>query len=338
MNERLFSFLRDLAKTRGQMYYHAEGGNERELAIFQSEIDEIRNLEGAGLLKIIGTPHRESISGYSYIDLIKVELTSTGVTWVSSEGTNIQEANDPHLIRLGRLFKAANGSQNILIDLSDVLKEERMNEIDVWNEANYMEGEDWVTIEVDEAPVVRLTHRGIKAAQVYLAHTTQVVNPESRSSRVLPPTIDNYGNLRVFLCHSSDDKAAVRDLYKGLSSHKGIQVWLDEVDLLPGQDWDLEIRKAVKQADIILVCLSEGSVNKRGYIQKEIKYALDVADEQPEGSIFLIPLRLEECVVPDRLRNRQWVDYFSVRGHQQLLNALQSRAKEIGITISIAAS
>jgi hypothetical protein len=336
MNKRLFSFLRDLAKTRGQMFYQSEGGNQRELAIFQSEIDEIRDLERAGLLEIIGTPHRESMSGHSYIDLIKIELTSKGVRWVSDQGSETQLANDPHLDRLGRLFNAVNGSQDSFIDLSDVLKDEQMDESDVWNEANYMEGEKWVTIEVDEAPVVRLTHRGIKTAEIHLARTTHSLDSETRPYRV--PNIEDHRELRVFLCHSSDDKPAVRDLYEALSSYKGINPWLDEIDLLPGQDWDLEIRKAVKRADIILVCLSQASVNKKGYIQKEIKYALDVADEQPEGSIFLIPLRLEECVVPDRLTNRQWVDYFKPRGHQQLLSALRSRAKEIGVTFSVAAS
>jgi hypothetical protein len=66
MNKRPFSFLRDLAKVRGQMFYHPEGGNEKELAIFQNEIDEIRDLERAGLLEVIGTPHRESMSGQLY--------------------------------------------------------------------------------------------------------------------------------------------------------------------------------------------------------------------------------------------------------------------------------
>ena len=36
-------------------------------------------------------------------------------------------------------------------------------------------------------------------------------------------------------------------------------------------------------------------------IQKELRKALDVADEQPEGSIYLIPVRLELCEFPDRL-------------------------------------
>jgi hypothetical protein len=144
--------------------------------------------------------------------------------------------------------------------------------------------------------------------------------------------------LRIFLCHSSGDKPAVRHLYQTLNHHTGFKPWLDEVDLVAGQDWELEIRKAVKKSDVIIVCLSNDSINKRGFVQKEIKYALDVADEQPEGTIFLIPLRLEECEVPDRLSSKHWVDYFRPDGYERLLYALRKRAQELGIEIPNTAS
>lgn len=49
--------------------------------------------------------------------------------------------------------------------------------------------------------------------------------------------------LRVFLCHSSNDKPAVRELYGRLKGEGWIDPWLDEEKLYPGQDWDLEIEK-----------------------------------------------------------------------------------------------
>jgi serine/threonine protein kinase len=136
-------------------------------------------------------------------------------------------------------------------------------------------------------------------------------------------------SLRVFLCHSSSDKPVVRSLYHQLSTEPGIQPWLDEEDILPGQDWDREIQRAVRNSDAVIVCLSRVSVTKAGYLQKEIRFALDVADEKPEGMIFLIPARLEECEVPDRLSRRQWVDCYEDRGYERLLRALRQRAAEV---------
>ena len=136
--------------------------------------------------------------------------------------------------------------------------------------------------------------------------------------------------LKVFLCHASGDKPAVRDLYRRLRSD-GIAPWLDEEDLLPGQDWQLEIPKAVRSSDAVIICLSSRAITKAGYVQKEIKYALDVADEQPEGAIFLIPLRLEECDVPERLRRWHWVNLFQEKGYERLLRALRARAESLGL-------
>jgi hypothetical protein len=134
----------------------------------------------------------------------------------------------------------------------------------------------------------------------------------------------------IFLCHSSADKPAVRRLYKRLRE-LGFDPWLDEENLLPGQDWSYEITKAVGASDVVVVCLSQAAVTKAGYLHKEIKEALDVADRQPDGTIFLIPVKFEECTVPARLNRWQWVNLFEESGDAKLTRALHERAKSLGI-------
>jgi hypothetical protein len=109
----------------------------------------------------------------------------------------------------------------------------------------------------------------------------------------------------------------------------GFRPWLDEEDLLPGEEWDVSIRTAVRSSAAVVVCLSGSSITKEGYVQKEIRLALDVADEKREGTIFLIPLRLEDCDVPARLRRWQWVDLFQPGGYEKLLAALRSRISAV---------
>jgi putative sterol carrier protein len=135
--------------------------------------------------------------------------------------------------------------------------------------------------------------------------------------------------LRAFLCHSSRDKATVRALYAKLLD-ASVDPWFDEVALVPGQDWALEIRRAVKAADAVLVCLSKTAVTGTGFVHKEIGYALDAAEEQPEGSIYLIPVMLEECDCPDRLRRFHWVNLYDHGGFDRLLRSLAVRAASIG--------
>lgn len=134
--------------------------------------------------------------------------------------------------------------------------------------------------------------------------------------------------IRVFLCHASTDKPKVRKLYTYLRE-QGINAWLDEENLLPGQDWSIEIPKALEESDAIIVCLSKTSIDKEGYIQKEIRFALDKALEIPDGKIFLIPARLEECDVPRKLSAYQWVDLFKKKGYSKLMESLGMREQEI---------
>jgi len=139
--------------------------------------------------------------------------------------------------------------------------------------------------------------------------------------------------LRVFLCHASQDKPAVRKLHRYLKL-RGVQPWLDELDLLPGENWEVEIPNAIVSSDVILVCLSKNSVDKEGYVQKEISFALDKALEKPEGTIFIVPVKLELCDVPKRLNRFQWVDVFRQDGYKRLMLGLQKRASGLGADVS----
>lgn len=134
--------------------------------------------------------------------------------------------------------------------------------------------------------------------------------------------------LRVFLCHSSQDKPIVRELYQRLNAEGWIDPWLDEEKLLPGQNFELEIKKAVRAADVVIIFLSTTSVSKEGYVQKEIRNALDVSSEKPEGSIFVIPVRFDDVYPPESIKPWQYVDYFPEDrknwAFQRILKSLES--------------
>jgi hypothetical protein len=159
--------------------------------------------------------------------------------------------------------------------------------------------------------------------------TQAIGQVHSRPAKVNRREAPEAPALRVFLCHSRHDKPRVIELYRSLKQQPGIQPWLDKEDLLPGQDWALEIEKAVKRTHCVIVCLSKRAMDSAGYLHKEIKFALDVADQQPEGTSFLIPVKLEECEAPERLRRYHWVDLFEPDGYGYLLQGLRARANAL---------
>lgn len=138
--------------------------------------------------------------------------------------------------------------------------------------------------------------------------------------------------LMVFLCHAPEDQSATQQLYQQLKDHN-IKPWLPDKDVLAGQDRKKEIARAIRKTDVVIACLSPESVTKAGHFHAEIAMALDLADEQPEGTIFIIPIKLKECVIPDRLSHLQPVNLFESRSFESLLRALQVRAEGLGRSI-----
>ncbi|MFM6568026.1 MAG: SUMF1/EgtB/PvdO family nonheme iron enzyme, partial [Microcystis panniformis] len=140
--------------------------------------------------------------------------------------------------------------------------------------------------------------------------------------------------IQIFLAHASEDKPAVLALHERLKQ-AGYKPWLDKKDLIPGQIWRDEIPKAIKASQIFLACLSAKSANKQGYIQRELRIALDTLGQMLLGTIFFIPMRLEECEIPDlrlaevglNLRDLHWLDYWEEDGFEQLERAITYQFK-----------
>lgn len=142
---------------------------------------------------------------------------------------------------------------------------------------------------------------------------------------------DTTRPLQVFLSYASQDKSVVQELSRRLVDEGWIDAWLDVKKLLPGQDWRTKIEEAVETSDIVIICLSNNSVTKEGYVQKELRYAREIALEKPEETIFLVPLRLDDCEVPRGLRFYQWVDYFGEKkeeSYSALIESLKLRYKQ----------
>lgn len=134
--------------------------------------------------------------------------------------------------------------------------------------------------------------------------------------------------LSVFISYASADRARAQKLHAQLSS-MGADAWIDTEDILPGQEWKMAISKALEETDLVLLCLSNHSVSREGYVQKEMRLALDRALQIPPGEIFLIPARFEEVELPYSLRDYQAVDLFTENGMNKLLQSLNHRAEKV---------
>jgi hypothetical protein len=127
----------------------------------------------------------------------------------------------------------------------------------------------------------------------------------------------------VFLSYAREDRARVEQVYDSLRA-EGFEPWMDSRDIMAGQEWSSVIGQTIRSADYMLIFISRHSTSKRGYVQRELRAALSLISELPEGAIFLIPVRLDDSQPPEALRVFQFVDLFEAGGWERLLRSLRS--------------
>lgn len=155
-----------------------------------------------------------------------------------------------------------------------------------------------------------------------LAHGVSPSRPDRSSQQLFAASQAPAG--QVFICYAREDQKMARRLYDDLK-RAGVTPWIDCEDLLPGQKWRLMINQALKNSAYVIVLLSSRALSKRGFVQKEMKRALDLVDELPPEDVFVIPVRLDECTpIDERLQELHWEDLFPSyeKGFQRILRVL----------------
>ena len=135
--------------------------------------------------------------------------------------------------------------------------------------------------------------------------------------------------IQIFLAHAHEDKEVVFELYDRLKK-AGYKPWMDKKDLIPGQNWRSVIPRVIKDSQLFIACFSESLIAKPGFVQNEFKIALNQLASLPPNSIYFIPLRFDECEIPDlrqeeyglNLRDIHWLDYWEADGFDELEKAI----------------
>lgn len=136
----------------------------------------------------------------------------------------------------------------------------------------------------------------------------------------------------VFISYGREDATEASRLYADLVE-AGLRPWMDQIDLLPGQRWKEAISEAIETSRFFVALLSSQSVDRRGYVHREIVDALEVLDTYPEHDIYLIPARLDDCRPSHRkLQDLNWVNLFPEwdEGVHRIIAAITKAAQNCG--------
>jgi hypothetical protein len=105
---------------------------------------------------------------------------------------------------------------------------------------------------------------------------------------------------RTFISYSRVNKEFAIKLAQELKSDN-FPIWLDQFDIPTGARWDNELEKALHDCEIFLIILTPASIASEN-VKDEIGYAIDHGKS-------ILPVLLEACEIPLRLRRFQYVDF-----------------------------
>jgi hypothetical protein len=105
----------------------------------------------------------------------------------------------------------------------------------------------------------------------------------------------------VFISYVRENWRDVDWLQQRLES-AGIRVWRDTADLWPGEEWRARIRHAITDNSLVFVaCFSRESVaREKSYQNEELILAVEEMRLRSPDVPWLIPVRLDDCEIPDR--------------------------------------
>jgi TIR domain/SIR2-like domain len=128
----------------------------------------------------------------------------------------------------------------------------------------------------------------------------------------------------VFMCHAHEDAQFAAELSRQLRANQ-INVWLDKDSLRGGDDWDAMIEQTLRDVQYVVVLQSAGLKAKDvGYVNKEIKLAIDKQEYYRPPRIFLIPTIIDSVdnLLPT-LSNVQFVDVTTADGVDELVRTIK---------------
>jgi hypothetical protein len=122
----------------------------------------------------------------------------------------------------------------------------------------------------------------------------------------------------LFLSYARSDVQQVEKIYQVLF-RQGYKPWMDVHDIAGGEDWIHAINIAIDRSELFVPILSNNSVNRRGMIIKEIQRALEKWRGMLPDDIYIIPIRLDDCPIPELVQHLQVLDWEAGKKKKQVV-------------------
>lgn len=243
------------------------------------------------------------------VDPLFITSNTRPVLFLFEEHQNLAAKVEDVLVKLGQIGNAP----RLMWQMGNYLIEEHING------KKSSQGDDLISNETFARARLRLFDDLLESKKIIDHRIGSDLNFEHKQIVKVPT--GRKPKARIFLCYAEKDEQLVyEDLYQELQA-RNYQPWMRR-EVFPGEKRNYAIKSAIEKSDFVIICLSSRSTKERGDFQKELKWAQNKQEEMKNDDIYVIPVRLEKCVVPDDLE--QWhADWFIENQRTRLFLAFE---------------
>lgn len=133
---------------------------------------------------------------------------------------------------------------------------------------------------------------------------------------------------KIFLSHVKENEPVIKSIDQNLTKY-GINVITDYKNIEGGSNWEKTLETLIEDSDYFILCFSkEFEKRKKSVAHRELDYAIKCAKDIPFWKKWIIPIKINECTIPDReirsgekLTHLQWISLFP---HTKFKNGIKS--------------
>lgn len=171
-----------------------------------------------------------------------------------------------------------------------------------------------------------------------IAHVRIIPELSAVLIRVIAMTSTTDPAGHAFISYVREDQDRVKEIVRSLNA-ADVPIWTDKTRLSPGEDWQLTIRKAIQRNALAFIAVfsRNSAARERSYQHEELNLAAEQFRLHPPGRVWLIPVRLDDCELPDyvlgagrTLDSLQRVDLFGEDAKDEMIRLVASVLRVLG--------
>lgn len=169
--------------------------------------------------------------------------------------------------------------------------------------ADVVTTEESIMLELDRRAFKKSTRISSRLANLMSQRTMSQLDENWQKEQEIRG-VRKRSTFSLFTSYSRQDEEIVQkvvdNIQDSLADNK-VKVWMDQKDIRPGDRWDVSVDEALASNNAMLLFLSEHSVKSEN-VRDEWSYYID--EQKP-----IIPVLIEKCNRPARLRRYQYIDF-----------------------------